>query len=44
MTNKNQDINLIKLKGLKMLNNQTDIKKIYSQKNLCGVNTKYAVK
>lgn len=42
MENKNKEVNLIKLQGLKMLNGQAEVKKVYAQKNLCGVNTKYA--
>ncbi len=42
MENKNKEVNLIKLQGLKMLNGQAEVKKVYVQKNLCGVNTKYA--
>lgn len=41
MINRNKEANLAKLQGLKLLNSQSEIKKVYAQKNLCGVNTKY---
>lgn len=42
MENKNKEINLLKLEGLKRLNQNADLKKVYAQKNLCGVNTKFS--